>query len=102
MVHGVVLMTRCVGVQDEQMDLPDMELPDTDGMDEAEGAVAGGDVKEEEDGEQSGGFAKAEVKEKNKSGVNKLSEIDDWRAMRDAAAAQEAAEEAEVKGEGEG
>ena len=50
--------------------------------------------------EQSGGFALSEKKEKNKSGVTKLSEVDDWRAMRDAAA-QEAAEDAEVKVETE-
>jgi len=66
---------------------------------------AGADVKAEEEGEeanaeQSGGFAPVAAREKNKSGVNKLSEVDDWRAMRDAAAL-EAAEQHEVEEEGE-
>lgn len=71
-------------------------------------AVMNAHVKNEEDasdaqvaGGHGGGFAPAVKQEKTKSGFAKLQEIDDWRAMRDAAA-EEAAEQEDAEGEGEG
>ena len=82
-------------MQDEGLDLPDVDFPDGDDAEgAAEDATEDADVKDEEGegaaAEQSGGFAPAAAKEKSKSGAEKLSEVDDWRAMRDAAAADAA------------
>ena len=88
-------------MQDEGFDMPDVDYPDAD---DAEGAAEdGADVKDEEGevaaAEQSGGFAPAAAKEMTKSGAEKLSEVDDWRAMRDAAAADAAEMEEETSAE---
>ena len=61
---------------------------------------AGKEEDGEDGGKQSGGFAPAAAQEKNKSGLNKLQEVDDWRAMRDAVAL-EAEQEVESEAAGE-
>jgi hypothetical protein len=83
--------------QDDTYEMPEMDVPDDEGDVSAAVDVKGEEAEGDETmADQSGGFAPAAAKEKNKSGVNKLQEVDDWRAMRDAAA-QEAAEEAEIE-----
>jgi len=83
--------------QDDTYEMPEMDVPDDEGDVSAAVDVKGEEAEGDETmADQSGGFAPAAAKEKNKSGVNKLQEEDDWRAMRDAAA-QEAAEEAEIE-----
>ena len=88
------------GEDDETYDMPDVDMPDEDDM----GTRAQSPGAKEEDGEdggkQSGGFAPAAAQEKNKSGLNKLQEVDGWRAMRDAVAL-EAEQEVESEAAGE-
>lgn len=94
LLAGSTRLTDSRETQDDGFDLPVADFPDADDVEaEVEPAEEGDDVKQEDEGasgEQSGGFAPAAATEKSKTGVQKLSEVDDWRAMRDAAAAEAA------------
>ena len=87
-------LTYACTLQDDGFELPVADFPDADdGEAEAEPATEGADVKDEDEGgseERSSGFAPAPAKEKSQLGVEKLHQVDDWRAMRDAAAAEAA------------